>query len=84
MTDNIQTYSDATGVSLDPRTGREIRYPDLKAERDILRAQGRCINGPRDASATKGRVRGIEHGPVTSGGKCARCNEVAHPKRKSK
>jgi hypothetical protein len=43
----------------------EYVRPDVKLRHDELRAAGLCINGPRQGG-------GI-HGPVISGGRCARC-----------
>ncbi len=44
-----------------------------KARHDLLRALGRCINGPVEDRPGK---RGVVHGPVVSGGRCQRCIDV--------
>jgi hypothetical protein len=67
---------------IDLKPPRVLKHPELKTERDGLRAARRCINGPRDPNQTKGRSRGVEHGAVVSGGRCQRCLDVAHPKKK--
>jgi hypothetical protein len=51
----------------------EVMHPKMKQRRDMLRAQGRCINGPVVGDTSK---RGVAHGPVVSGGKCERCMVV--------
>ncbi len=40
----------------------------------MLRAAGRCIAGPAEGFVG---YRGVIHGPVVSGGRCARCLEAA-------
>jgi hypothetical protein len=55
-------------------TEDDIMRRELAAERKaILRAHGRCINGPLDGYVSK---RGTVHGPVVRGSKCARCCAV--------
>lgn len=58
-----------------PVNGKLVMHPDAKLSRDQLRAENRCINGPRDPQKTKGLL-GVEHGKVVSGGKCQRCIDV--------
>lgn len=41
--------------------------------RIVLKAHGRCICGPLEGFVSKS---GIVHGPVVSGGRCARCVAV--------
>lgn len=50
-------------------------WPEQKLRRDTLRALRRCINGPLTL------VQSNAHGVVVSGGKCARCIDVARASR---
>lgn len=56
--------------------GRYVMHAQLKLDRDKLRDEKRCINGPRDPRKTKGKARGVEHGEVVRAGKCQRCLDV--------
>lgn len=63
------------------QTDENLKYPKLKARRDLLREQQRCINGPaaeRSDVVPRGPnpVQKVEHGPVVGGGKCQRCIDV--------
>lgn len=72
------------------RSGRMPRPPRVfktsqedrtvtKVRQDMLRAAGKCINGPLDGFVSK--RRGIVHGPVVSPcGRCARCLAVKRGK----
>lgn len=55
----------ASGCRHCPAYRSQLVHPKAKVRRDALRAAGRCINsGPRSK---------VEHGPVTSAGKCSYC-----------
>jgi hypothetical protein len=53
----------------------EVLHPKAKVRRDALRAAGLCINGgPRSK---------VVHGPVVSGGRCQRCEDVKSGKART-
>jgi hypothetical protein len=53
----------------------EVTHPKAKVRRDALRAAGLCINGgPRSK---------VVHGPVVSGGRCQRCEDVKSGKART-
>ncbi len=53
----------------------EVAYPDRKRRRDSLKARGLCICGPDTLVSINA------HGPIVSGGRCQRCQDVARASR---
>jgi hypothetical protein len=45
----------------------------MRTRRALLRAEGRCINGPKIGTISQ---RGVEHGPVYRAGRCRRCWDI--------
>jgi hypothetical protein len=48
-----------------------VKYPKQRERRRLLRALGKCINGPLDGDM--GQARGVVHGPAVKSGRCERC-----------
>ena len=72
-TDTLFKRDDVTTFVIN---GKRVLHPELKIQRDKLRAENRCINGPRDPAMAAGRAQGVVHGDVVRGGKCQRCIDV--------